>query len=334
MPQPLSPRGSFVCCWSCRMPSKTVTHTAKLCLVLLLVVVVVMFVQYMDRQHIVIALEWLKEHPFKGAIVFVALYSVGVVILLPGSLLSLGAGAVYGLGLGALLTWVATIIGQTMAFLLGRYLLRDIVVDLTYSKYPKWGTIDAALAREGWKLVSLLRLSPIMPYNVLNYILSITGIGFIPFTVASAITCFPWVITFVYFGSLVHTLADIVDGKAGPDRQTTMALAVLSVLLFVVAGFYTTVISRKAIRQALLEAPGNTAVDVDSLGLLPNGSRDIEVLLDDDPASNAYTSSRADTRESSSLLRTNSGSLHSSSCPRLDCDQNWPRGSERIAGDL
>lgn len=69
-----------------------------------------------------------------------------------------------------------------------RYLLRDIVVDLTYSKYPKWGTIDQALAREGWKLVSLLRLSPIMPYNVLNYILSITGIGFVPFTVASAIS--------------------------------------------------------------------------------------------------------------------------------------------------
>lgn len=49
-----------------------------------------------------------------------AMYSMGVVVLLPGSLLSLGAGAVYGLGLGALLTWIATIIGQTMAFLLGR----------------------------------------------------------------------------------------------------------------------------------------------------------------------------------------------------------------------
>jgi uncharacterized membrane protein YdjX (TVP38/TMEM64 family) len=67
-------------------------------------------------------------------------------------------------------------------------LLRDIVVDFTYSKYPKWGTIDQALAREGFKLVSLLRLSPVMPYNVLNYILSITGIGFMPFTLASAIS--------------------------------------------------------------------------------------------------------------------------------------------------
>lgn len=62
------------------------------------------------------------------------------------------------------------------------------MVDFTYTKYPKWGTIDQALAREGFKLVSLLRLSPVMPYNVLNYILSITGIGFMPFTLASAIS--------------------------------------------------------------------------------------------------------------------------------------------------
>jgi len=264
------------------LSTKALTHSTKVFLVLLIVAAVVLFVQYMDRQHVVAALQWLKDHPVKGAVAFVAMYSLGVVILLPGSLLSLGAGAVYGLGVGAALTWIATVLGQTFAFLLGRYLLRDIVVDLTYAKYPKWGTIDQALAREGWKLVSLLRLSPIMPYNVLNYILSITGVGFVPFTVASAITCFPWVITFVYFGSLVHTLADIADGKAGPDRQTTIALAVLSILLFAIAGFYTTIISKKAIRQALSET-GSGSVDLETLGLLPNVSRDVELLLDEEP---------------------------------------------------
>mmetsp|Transcript_44052 Transcript_44052/g.111454 ORF Transcript_44052/g.111454 Transcript_44052/m.111454 type:complete len:253 (+) Transcript_44052:1-759(+) len=206
------------------------------------------------------------------------MYSIGVVILLPGSLLSMGAGAVYGLGVGTALTWVSTVLGQTMAFLLGRYLLRDIVVDFTYTKYPKWGTIDQALAREGFKLVSLLRLSPVMPYNVLNYILSITGIGFMPFTLASAITCFPWVVTFVYFGSLVSTLADIADGKAGPDRQTTVMLGVLSVVIFVVAGWYTAIVSRQAIRKALADS-GSSPSDLESLGLLPSTSQDIEPLL-------------------------------------------------------
>ena len=61
--------------------------------------------------------------------------------------------------------------------MLCRYLLRSAVVDCMARKYPKWQAIDSAVSKEGWKLITLLRLSPIVPWNVLNYALSITGVG-------------------------------------------------------------------------------------------------------------------------------------------------------------
>lgn len=75
---------------------------------------------------------------------------------------------------------------------LDRYLLRELVVEQTVRRWPRWAAVDAALAREGWKLVLLLRLSPIVPWNILNYALAATGVGLMPYTLASAIAVIPW----------------------------------------------------------------------------------------------------------------------------------------------
>lgn len=56
-----------------------------------------------------------------------------------------------------------------------RYMLRGMVVAYLSSRFPKWTAVDAALSNEGWKLITLLRLSPVVPWNVLNYALSVTG---------------------------------------------------------------------------------------------------------------------------------------------------------------
>eukprot|EP00891_Asterochloris_glomerata_P003864 jgi/Astpho2/3864/gw1.00062.105.1_t len=80
----------------------------------------------------------------------------------------------FGVVLGSVVVWLGTLLGQTLSFIVGRYLLRHLVMEYTAKQYPKWAAIDTAVSREGWKLITLLRLSPIVPWNMLNYALAIT----------------------------------------------------------------------------------------------------------------------------------------------------------------
>ena len=125
-----------------------------------------------------------------------------------------------------------------------RYLLRGLVVDYTLKKYPSWAAVDAAVSREGWKLITLLRLSPIVPWNMLNYALSVTGVGFWQYSVSSAVAVVPWNVTFAYFGSLAHTMADVIDGNSGPGTRTSVIFLVISGVMLAIAVTYTTVIAK------------------------------------------------------------------------------------------
>ncbi len=90
------------------------------------------------------ALLWMDEAPLQGSICFVLGYTVAVVLLFPGSILALAAGAVFGVVLGSVVVWLGTLLGQTLSFIVGRYLLRHLVVEYTAKQYPKWAAIDTA----------------------------------------------------------------------------------------------------------------------------------------------------------------------------------------------
>jgi uncharacterized membrane protein YdjX (TVP38/TMEM64 family) len=97
------------------------------------------------------------------------------VLLLPPSPLAICAGAIFGLPLGTLCSWLPALIGESVAFLLGRFLLRGWVRALT-AAWPTWRALEAALREDGWKLVALLRLSPAVPFSVLNYALGTSSL--------------------------------------------------------------------------------------------------------------------------------------------------------------
>src|SRR5262249_8687408 len=103
-----------------------------------------------------------------GPALFVVLYVAATVLFLPGWILTLGAGAVFGLVRGAVTVSLAATLGATAAFLIGRYLARDAVAR-RLAAHPRFAAIDAGVAREGWKIVLLTRLSPAFPFNLLNY---------------------------------------------------------------------------------------------------------------------------------------------------------------------
>lgn len=94
---------------------------------------------------------------------------------IPGLILSLGAGYVFGLGVGILAVFCGATIGQTVAFLLGRFLMQEFFQKIV-GRFKFWQAIELAIEEEGWKIVGLLRLAPVVPYNLLNYALGLTTV--------------------------------------------------------------------------------------------------------------------------------------------------------------
>ena len=133
-------------------------------------------------------LDWVSEHRLEGAALFLGLYIAGVVLMLPAMVMAMASGAIFGMMWGTLLSWIGSSIGQVIAFIAGKYILQELVVSYLTKQFPKWTAIDAAMAREAWKLVTLLRLSPIAPWNVLNYALSVTSVPFVTYAVASSLS--------------------------------------------------------------------------------------------------------------------------------------------------
>lgn len=100
---------------------------------------------------------------------------VHAVLFLPPAVLAVCAGAMFGLWVGVLFVWVSATIGESIEFLLGRFLLRKWVRELT-ANWSVWQALQAALQEDGWKLVILLRISPVMPFSVINYALGTSSL--------------------------------------------------------------------------------------------------------------------------------------------------------------
>jgi uncharacterized membrane protein YdjX (TVP38/TMEM64 family) len=162
-------------------------------------------------------LAWISGLGILGLIIFIGLYITACVLSLPGSILTLGAGAVFGVVTGSIAVSVGSTLGATCAFLIGRYLVRDWVAGRIAGN-EKFKAIDEAVGREGWKIVLLTRLSPVFPFNLLNYGFGLTNVRLKHYVLASWLGMIPGTIMYVYIGSLAGDLANV--GASGHTRTT------------------------------------------------------------------------------------------------------------------
>ena len=182
-----------------------------------------------------------------GPVLFVLLYVLATVLFVPGSILTLGAGVLFGVVRGSLLVSVAATLGATAAFLTGRYFAREWVSEKIQGN-SRFEAIDRAVAEEGWKIVGLTRLAPVFPFNLLNYAFGLTRVSLKDYVLASWIGMIPVTVLYVYVGSLVGDLATLGTGQ----RSRTLAEWISLVLGLMVAGgatFYITRIARRALEQ-------------------------------------------------------------------------------------
>lgn len=159
----------------------------RLAVALALVCCVALVAVTFDADKAEALLIWVQEHKQQGSLLFLLLYTGGVVLMLPAMAMAMASGAIFGLFAGTALAWTGSCVGQVVAFAIGRYLLRGLVLSYLGQHFPKWTAIDQAMVTDGWKLVTLLRLSPIAPWNVLNYALSVTSVPVVPYTLASSL---------------------------------------------------------------------------------------------------------------------------------------------------
>lgn len=168
--------------------------------------------QFPVPQLLTQTLERVKSLGPMGPILFTGIYILATVLFIPGSILTLGAGVLFGVIKGSITVSIAATLGATAAFLVGRYLARGWVSKKIEGN-KKFSAIDAAVAEEGWKIVGLTRLSPIFPFTLLNYAYGLTKVSLRDYFFASWVGMIPGTVLYVYIGSLAGDLASLGAGE-------------------------------------------------------------------------------------------------------------------------
>jgi uncharacterized membrane protein YdjX (TVP38/TMEM64 family) len=175
-----------------------------------------------------------------GVIVFIFIYVIATVLLISGAVLTLGAGLIFGVVKGSILVSIASVLAATAAFLVGRYLLRGWV-EKQIEKQPKFKAIDTAVAKEGWKIVGLTRLSPVFPFVFLNYAFGVTKVSLKDYVLASWIGMMPGTIMYVYIGYLPKIAAE------GNEDSLKLILNIVGIIATIAVTVYVTKIAKKAL---------------------------------------------------------------------------------------
>lgn len=169
---------------------------------------------------------WLADAGVWAPLAFVALYAVATVLFLPGSVLTLAAGALFGALPGALYSLAGATLGATLAFLVARYLAADWVARRVGGRLRQ--LIDGVEA-EGWRFVAFVRLVPLFPFNLVNYALGLTRIRLPAYAAASFVCMFPGALAYAWLG---HAGREALAGEEGAIRSALLALALLAFVAF------------------------------------------------------------------------------------------------------
>ena len=192
-----------------------------------------------------------------GLVALSAFYVVATVAFIPGSLVTIGAGFLaaalwpdrfpLALAAASLAVLVGSNLGALCAFLLGRTLARDWVKAKT-ARLKTFGAVDRAIGENGLKLVTLIRLSPVFPFNFTNYLFGVTQVRARDYVLGTLVGMLPGIVLYVYIGAVSHGLATATGGEAGPWALVLRGVGFAATLVTVVLITRT---ARKTLREAV-----------------------------------------------------------------------------------
>jgi uncharacterized membrane protein YdjX (TVP38/TMEM64 family) len=201
-------------------------------------------------------LVWSNHLGPAAPLAFIGVYILACVLLLPGSVLSLGAAVAFGFWKGLIAVSIGSTLGACAAFWVGRTIGRSWVEEKVQAD-PKLRALDQAVGREGRKIVFLTRLSPVFPFNLLNFFYGVTRVPFLDYALASWIGMLPGTAVFVLVGSLGRGAAEAATGQASSLKLVMMGVG-LAATIAVTA--YVTKIARCALDEAIEEDAKETTL--------------------------------------------------------------------------
>jgi len=193
--------------------------------------------------------DWVGQMGVAGVFIFIGVYALATVLLAPGSILTIGAGFAFGLWKGFLAVSVGATLGASLAFLIGRFIARD-KVEAIARRNETFREIDNAIGEEGAKLIFLLRLSPVIPFNLSNYFYGLTAVRFWPYALASWIGMMPGAFLYVYIGTAGRAAVLAAAGgeaiKRGWQYWTFLSVGLAATIAVT---FWVTKIARSSLRK-------------------------------------------------------------------------------------
>ena len=193
--------------------------------------------------------DWVAQMGIAGIFIFIGVYAVATVLLAPGAILTIGAGFAFGLWKGFVAVSAGATLGASLAFLVARFIARD-KIEAMANRNEKFRRIDSAIAKQGAKLVFLLRLSPVIPFNLSNYLYGLTGVRFWPYVLASWIGMMPGTLLYVYIGTAGKAAVSAVAGgeavKHGWQYWTFMSVGLAATIVVTI---WVTKIARDALKK-------------------------------------------------------------------------------------
>src|SRR6266508_4421449 len=191
---------------------------------------------------------WIGQLGTVGIFIFIGVYAAATVLLAPGAILTIGAGFAFGLWKGFLAVSVGATLGASLAFLVARFIAREKVESIAKGN-KKFRNIDNAIGKQGAKLVFLLRLSPVIPFNLSNYFYGLTGVKFWPYALASWIGMMPGTLLYVYIGTAGKAAVSAAAGgeamKHGWQYWTFMSIGLAATIVVTI---WVTKIARNALK--------------------------------------------------------------------------------------
>jgi uncharacterized membrane protein YdjX (TVP38/TMEM64 family) len=206
----------------------------KIFVALLIIVTIVIAYRFLPLT------EWLKHFQTYvrglgalGYILYIAVYAVCVVAFVPASILTLGAGAIFGFAGGTIVVVIGATIGATLAFLLARTVMRKRIEAMTATN-PKFRALDRAIANEGMKIVFLVRLAVVFPFTYINYAFGLTAIPLWRYVLATFLGIIPATAAFVFASSAATHAA--TTSTSSITKTVYIAGAVIAIIVSVLIG--------------------------------------------------------------------------------------------------
>lgn len=192
---------------------------------------------------------WVQGLGATGWVLYALVYALCCVLFVPASILTLGAGAIYGLAIGVGVVLVGATLGAALSFLLARTFLRARVERMTDGN-ARFRALDRAIGKEGAKIVLLVRLAPVFPFTYINYAFGLTGIALAPYVAATFVGMLPGTFAYVYLGSAAAAAGAAATGGAVAADTTRTWIQIAGALFAVVATVFVARIATRAIRDA------------------------------------------------------------------------------------